>query len=123
MKGVPMTVKTPKVYAEEWDNLPWRKFQANLDRLQHRIYKAAKNYFPDLQVSFPSAEKIWHGFRPLSPDGLPYIGRHSKYENLLIAGGHGMLGISLAAGTGKLIDEIISGHKLSIDISAFDVER
>ncbi len=43
-----MTVKTPKVYAEEWDNLPWRKFQANLDRLQHRIYKAAKNNDKDL---------------------------------------------------------------------------
>jgi D-amino-acid dehydrogenase len=87
------------------------------------IYKAAKNYFPDLQVSFPSADKVWHGFRPLSPDGLPYIGRHSKYDNLVIAGGHGMLGISLAAGSGKLIDEIVSGHKLSMDISAFDVER
>jgi D-amino-acid dehydrogenase len=87
------------------------------------IYKAAKNYFPDLQVSFPSADKVWHGLRPLSPDGLPYIGRHSKYDNLVIAGGHGMLGISLAAGSGKLIDEVVSGHKLSMDISAFDVER
>ena len=87
------------------------------------IYKAAKNYFPDLQVSFPSADKVWHGFRPLSPDGLPYIGKHSKYDNLVIAGGHGMLGISLAAGTGKLIDAIISGHKLSMDISAFNIER
>ena len=87
------------------------------------IYKAAKNYFPDLQVSFPTADKVWHGFRPLSPDGLPYIGRHSKYDNLVVAGGHGMLGISLAAGSGKLIDEIVSGHKLSMDISAFDVER
>ena len=87
------------------------------------IYKAAKNYFPDLQVSFASAEKVWHGLRPLSPDGLPYIGRHSKYDNLVIAGGHGMLGISLAAGSGKLIDEVVSGHKLSMDISAFDVER
>jgi D-amino-acid dehydrogenase len=87
------------------------------------IYKAAKNYFPDLQVSFPTADKVWHGFRPLSPDGLPYIGRHSKYDNLVVAGGHGMLGISLAAGSGKLIDEIVSRHKLSMDISAFDVER
>jgi D-amino-acid dehydrogenase len=87
------------------------------------IYKAAKNYFPDLQVSFPSPDKVWHGFRPLSPDGLPYIGRHSKYDNLVVAGGHGMLGISLAAGSGKLIDEIVSGYKLSMDISAFDVER
>lgn len=87
------------------------------------IYKAAKNYFPDLPVSFPSSDKIWHGLRPLSPDGLPYLGRHSKYDNLVIAGGHAMLGISLAAGSGKLIDEIISGHSLSMDIAAFDVER
>jgi len=87
------------------------------------IYKAAKNYFPDLPVSFPSRDKIWHGLRPLSPDGLPYLGRHSKYDNLVIAGGHAMLGISLAAGSGKLIDEIISGQILSMDITAFDVER
>lgn len=87
------------------------------------IYKAAKNYFPDLPVSFPSTDKIWHGLRPLSPDGLPYLGRHSKYDNLVIAGGHAMLGISLAAGSGKLIDEIISGQSLSMDIKAFDVER
>lgn len=87
------------------------------------IYKAAKNYFPDLPVSFPSRDKIWHGLRPLSPDGLPYLGRHSKYDNLVIAGGHAMLGISLAAGSGKLIDEIISGQILSMNITAFDVER
>lgn len=87
------------------------------------IYKAAKNYFPDLPVSFPSRDKIWHGLRPLSPDGLPYLGRHSNYDNLVIAGGHAMLGISLAAGSGKLIDEIISGQILSMDITAFDVER
>lgn len=87
------------------------------------IYKAAKNYFPDLPVSFPSTDKVWHGLRPLSPDGLPYIGKHSKYDNLVIAGGHGMLGISLAAGTGKLIDDIVSGHKLSMNIDAFGVER
>lgn len=87
------------------------------------IFKAAKNYFPDLPVSFPTHDKIWHGLRPLSPDGLPYLGRHSKYDNLVIAGGHAMLGISLAAGSGKLIDEIISGHSLSMDITAFGVER
>jgi group II intron reverse transcriptase/maturase len=48
MKGVPMTVKTYKVYAEEWNNLPWKTFQVNLYRLQHRIYKATKNKDKDL---------------------------------------------------------------------------
>ena len=79
--------------------------------------------YPGLPVQFPEDEKIWSGLRPLSPDGLPYIGRHSRFSNLSIAGGHAMLGLSLAAGTGKLMEEIISHKKPSIEISAFNAER
>ncbi len=87
------------------------------------IFNAAKDYYPDLPVSFPSREKIWSGLRPLSPDGLPYIGRHSKYNNLTIACGHAMLGLSLAAGTGKLVEEIVGKKATSIEMTAFAVER
>jgi D-amino-acid dehydrogenase len=87
------------------------------------IFNAAKTYYPDLPVEFPAVDKIWSGLRPLSPDGLPYIGRHSKYANLTLAGGHAMLGLSLAAGTGKLVEELVEGRKPSMDISAFNVER
>lgn len=87
------------------------------------IFKAAKNYYPNLPVSFPSSEKIWWGWRPLSPDGLPYIGRHSAFDNLVLSGGHAMLGLSLAAATGKLVEEIVGGKKTSMDIAAFNVER
>lgn len=87
------------------------------------IFRAAKLYYPDLPVNFMPAEKIWSGLRPLTPDGLPYIGRHSKYNNLTIAGGHAMLGVSLAAGTGKLVQEMISGRKTSIATAAFNPER
>lgn len=87
------------------------------------IYDAASLYYPNLEVSFPSEEKIWSGLRPLSPDGLPYIGRHSSYKNLVIAGGHAMLGISLASGTGKLVEEILSHKQTSVPIDAFNVER
>lgn len=87
------------------------------------IFKAAKNYYPDLPVTFPAQDKIWYGLRPLSPDGLPYIGRHSQYDNIVMAGGHAMLGLSLAAATGKLVEEIVGGLNTSIDISAFNVER
>jgi len=87
------------------------------------IFKAAKNYYPNLPVEFPAQDKIWSGLRPLSPDGLPYIGRHSTYDNIVMAGGHAMLGLSLAAATGKLVEEIVGGLETSIDISAFNVER
>ncbi|PWU01234.1 MAG: amino acid dehydrogenase [Bacteroidetes bacterium] len=94
-----------------------------LVRRAEAIYNASKKYYPGLNLSFPGKEKIWSGLRPLSPDGLPYIGKHDKYENLVIAGGHAMLGVSLAAGTGKLVEEMVNGKKTSIDVSAFDVTR
>lgn len=87
------------------------------------IFDASKLYYPNLEVDFPSVEKIWSGYRPLSPDGLPYIGRHSKYDNLTIAGGHAMLGLSLAAATGKIVEEIIAHKKPSVELEAFEVER
>jgi D-amino-acid dehydrogenase len=87
------------------------------------IFAGARDYYPSLDVSLPRPERIWHGYRPLSPDGLPYIGRHSHYDNLVIAGGHAMIGITLAAGTGRLVEELLSGKPASVDLSAFDVER
>lgn len=87
------------------------------------IMAGAKAYYPHLEVSFPKPENIWHGYRPLSPDGLPYLGRHSGYNNLVVASGHAMIGITLAAATGKLVGEILSGAPTSIDISGFNVER
>jgi D-amino-acid dehydrogenase len=87
------------------------------------IFKAAKSYYPDLPVQFMARDKIWSGFRPLTPDGLPYIGRHKNYHNLVIAGGHAMLGLSLAAGTGKLVEELVTRKPTSIAIDAFNVQR
>ena len=87
------------------------------------IVESVKKYYPDLELPYPDNKQAWSGLRPLSPDGLPYIGRHSKYKNLTIAGGHAMLGLSLATGTGILIKEIIHNEKTSIPTRAFNVER
>jgi D-amino-acid dehydrogenase len=87
------------------------------------IYDSALNFYPGLKIDFPPADKIWNGLRPVSPDGLPYIGKHSLYDNVVIAGGHAMLGISEGTGTGKLVTEIIQRKTTSVNISAFKVER
>jgi D-amino-acid dehydrogenase len=87
------------------------------------IYNAFKKYYPSLNIPEPDANKTWFGYRPVSPDGMPYIGRHTKYKNLSYAGGHAMLGVSAAAGSGKLIAEIVQGKKTIIDIAAFNPER
>jgi D-amino-acid dehydrogenase len=80
-------------------------------------------YYPDLNINMPSKNNIWYGLRPCSPDGLPYLGKSTNYNNLFIATGHAMLGLSLGPATGKLISEVISETKTSIDISSFQPER
>jgi D-amino-acid dehydrogenase len=87
------------------------------------IYNAFKKYYPSMDIATPDNNKTWFGYRPVSPDGMPYIGKHTKYKNLAYAGGHAMLGVSAAAGSGKLIAEILQGRKPSIDIAAFNPER
>jgi D-amino-acid dehydrogenase len=87
------------------------------------IYDSVKNFYPNLQIDLPPTDNIWHGLRPVTPDGLPYIGRIKNMENVVIAGGHAMVGVSLAPGTGKLVTEIIQRKNTTIDISAFNVER
>lgn len=87
------------------------------------IYNAFKKYYPKMNLPEPDISKAWFGYRPVTPDGMPYIGRHTKYKNLIYAGGHAMLGVSAAAGTGQLIKEIIAGEKPTIGLTAFDPER
>jgi D-amino-acid dehydrogenase len=87
------------------------------------IYNSAKSFYPGLQIDLPEASKIWNGLRPVTPDGLPYIGKHSMVENMVIAGGHAMIGISEATGTGKIVSELMQRKTTSIDIRAFKVER
>jgi D-amino-acid dehydrogenase len=87
------------------------------------IYNAFKKYYPKMNLPEPDLSKAWFGYRPVTPDGMPYIGRHSKYKNLIYAGGHAMLGVSAAAGTGQLIKEIINNEKPAIELSAFNPER
>lgn len=87
------------------------------------ILDAVKRYYPEFDVPLPAKEKIWYGYRPCSADGLPYIGRVKKYRNLTVATGHAMLGLSLGAGTGKLVNEIVNHSAASMDIKPFAVER
>ncbi|HLF45848.1 MAG TPA: FAD-dependent oxidoreductase [Chitinophagaceae bacterium] len=98
------------------------KTPPRMNRVQG-ILDAVKKYYPDFDVALPPLGNIWYGYRPCSADGLPYIGKAGKWENVVVATGHAMVGLSLGAGTGKLVDEIISDKKLSMDISPFNPDR
>ncbi|MCW3087940.1 MAG: D-amino acid dehydrogenase small subunit [Sediminibacterium sp.] len=87
------------------------------------ILAAVERYFPEFKVPLPAMDKVWYGYRPCSADGLPYLGRTSKWKNVVLATGHAMLGLSLGAGTGRLVSEIVNEQTPSMDISPFDPGR
>ncbi|MEO6405873.1 MAG: FAD-dependent oxidoreductase, partial [Ferruginibacter sp.] len=87
------------------------------------IYNSVKIFYPGLKIDFPPAEKIWSGLRPVTPDGLPYIGKPANFDNVIVAGGHAMLGISQGTGTGKLVSEMVEGKTTEIEMSAFRLNR
>lgn len=87
------------------------------------IYNAFKKYYPAMNLPSPEPQKAWFGYRPVTPDGMPYIGKYNKFSNLTYAGGHAMLGVSAAAGTGHLIEQVISKKPTAIDITAFNPLR
>ena len=87
------------------------------------ILNSVKRFLPEFDIPMPSMDKVWYGYRPCSADGLPYIGRISRFKNVVVAAGHAMIGLSLGAGTGKLVSELVDDKKPSVDLSPFAVER
>ena len=85
------------------------------------ILEAVQRFLPDFQIPLPQQKDVWYGYRPCSADGLPYIGKVK--ENVIVATGHAMIGLSLGAGTGKLVSEIANGENTSVDIKPYDPTR
>ena len=69
-----------------------------------------------------SKATFWCGLRPMTPDGTPVVGP-TPIDNLLLATGHGTLGWTMAAGTGRVIADIVSGRQPDIDISGLTMAR
>lgn len=87
------------------------------------IAKAASDYYNGLEINQQEMDTASCGLRPCSPDGLPYIGKTSKFSNFTIATGHAMMGWSLGPATGKLVTEVITGKKPSLDLEPFHPDR
>ena len=69
-----------------------------------------------------SKAEFWCGLRPMTPDGTPIVGA-TPIRNLLLATGHGTLGWTMAAGTGRVIADLVSGRDPEIDASSLGMAR
>ena len=87
------------------------------------IIKAVKDFMPQFREQDFTQIKEWAGLRPCTPDGLPYIGRTKRYDNLLVGTGHAMLGYTLGPITGQLLAEEIVEGKADYSSKLLEVER
>lgn len=87
------------------------------------IANTAQAYYRDLEIQAEERSQAQCGLRPVTPDGLPYIGMLGNTKNLAVATGHAMMGWSLGPATGKLISELIAGRKSSMPLEPFSPER
>ena len=87
------------------------------------IIEAVPRYFPDFTPDDFAGIKPWRGLRPVTPDGLPYLGRFRAVPNLIAATGHAMMGLSLGPITGRLVAEVIAGEPPSVDLTLLRPDR
>lgn len=80
-----------------------------------------------VQGLFPGAGDLgaatfWTGLRPMTPDGTPIVGA-TRYRNLWLNTGHGTLGWTMAAGSGQLLADLVTGRRPAISPDGLDVGR
>lgn len=86
-----------------------------------RMMRRAFEYMPNLRDL--SAVRIWTGFRPATPDNLPYIGKHINFENVYLATGHEGLGITTSLGTAEILTDEILERESAIDRTGYSPRR
>ncbi len=91
----------------------------NFKRSEAMLKKAAM-FMPGLRTE---GGKQWMGFRPSLPDSLPVIGRSRHSPHILYAFGHGHLGLTQSAATGKLVAELVTGDAPSLNLTPFSPNR
>jgi D-amino-acid dehydrogenase len=87
------------------------------------IAEMGRTYYQGLDFTPSELEGAACGLRPVTPDGLPYIGRIRPWKNLSLATGHAMMGWSLGPATGKLVTEIIAGQPTSMPLDGLGPDR
>jgi glycine/D-amino acid oxidase-like deaminating enzyme len=90
-------------------------------KILQRMTSRAFAYMPEMRNL--SALRVWTGFRPATPDNLPYIGRIPGFMNVYAAAGHEGLGITTSLGTAELLTSQIVGRKPPIPIEPYSPAR
>ena len=126
---IPLTLKEPSVCVTAWGSgyrlgstMEFAGYDATLNRTRLDALKRGAAAFLH-EPEGPVVVEEWYGWRPMTPDDLPVLGRAPGLDNLVLATGHGMLGVTMSAGTGQLVGELVTGRPPSLDLAPFAAAR
>lgn len=86
---------------------------------ERRLSNLRQSFNQYFRKPISGKEQKWVGMRPMTPDGLPVLGKLEGYENLYVATGHAMSGMAMSLSTGVIMSELISEGKTDIPIQPF----
>ena len=126
---IPMTLKERAVCVTAWESgyrlgstMEFSGYDATLNRTRlDALKRGAAEYL--IEPEGPTVVEEWYGWRPMTYDDLPILGRTASLKNLVLATGHGMLGITMSAITGRLISELVCDAPPSLDLAPFSPAR
>ena len=126
---VPLVLKEASVCVTAWNSgyrlgstMEFAGYDSSLNRKRlDALRRAAAAYLHNPEG--PEVREEWYGWRPMTPDDLPIIGSVPGIDNLCLATGHGMLGVTMSALTGVLVSELLGKRETSIDTTPFSVRR
>ena len=125
----PLVLRERSVCVTAWDSgyrlgstMEFSGYDTTLNRVRlDALSRGAAEYLHD-PVGAEVREE-WYGWRPMTWDDLPILGRAARIENLWLATGHGMLGVSMSSATGRLIADLVCGRAPSIDPTPYSPSR
>jgi len=126
---MPLVLKERSVCVTAWSSgyrlgstMEFAGYDTSLNRTRlDALRRGAAEYLHEPKG--PAVVEEWYGWRPMTPDDLPMLGRAPGIENLVLATGHGMLGVSMSAISGLLVSEVVAGKTPSLDIAPYSVTR
>jgi D-amino-acid dehydrogenase len=88
------------------------------------LLKFARKVYPGLPADLPPEQvKLWMGHRPSTPDGLPVLGVASGCSDVVHAFGHGHVGLTAAAMSGKIVADLLAGRTPPFDLTPYSPRR
>ena len=126
---VPLTLKEPAVCVTAWSSgfrlgstMEFAGYDSTLNRTRlDALRRGAAEFLHEPEG--PELVEEWYGWRPMTPDDLPILGRAPRIDNLVLATGHGMLGVTMSAATGQLVADLVCGRTPALDLAPFDPAR